>query len=69
MLICMSDLVAWVSQQIDESDLPDDVGLTVLAALEGEDELEEFLGGGAAPDRLAPRDEGERVEAGGTFLT
>jgi recombinational DNA repair ATPase RecF len=65
-----SDLVDWVEGQLEESGLDDEVGLLVLAALEGDEQLDEYLQSGSSRDRaprtgLMPSD----AEPGGTFIS
>ncbi|MFE3759463.1 AAA family ATPase [Nocardia tengchongensis] len=63
-------LAPWIADQIDGSDLPDEVGLLVLAAFEGDGALDDYLGGGT-PVRLAEELPAGRTpsDARGTFLT
>ena len=64
-----TDLVSWVDQQLAESGLDDDTGLLILAALEGDSELDAYLADGTSSVREASGDEPGEEDAGGTFLT
>ncbi|MEV0031064.1 AAA family ATPase [Nocardia sp. NPDC050793] len=63
-------LAPWIAEQIDRSDLPDEVGLLILAAFEGDQALDDYLGGGT-PAQYAeePSVTGTPSDARGTFLT
>ena len=65
-----NDLTAWIEERIDaDSTLDDAVGLLVLAALEGEDELDDYLRRGASARRDdAHRPDEAAVPATGAFL-
>lgn len=63
------DLIGWIADQIEVSSLPDEIGLIVLAALEGDDELAELLDAATVP-KHAEADEVEATgSSGGAFLT
>src|SRR4051812_28361595 len=62
-----TDLTTWVYDRIAESGLDDEVGLLVVAALEGERQLDDFLSEGTSSERRSSRAE-HAAEAGGTFL-
>ena len=62
-------LTEWVDAQLQNSDLPDEVALLVLAALEGDDELDGYLDDGVAVARPEPSAASDEVEANGVVLT
>lgn len=63
-------LAPWIAEQIDRSDLPDEVGLLILAAFEGDQALDDYLGGGTpAQHAEEPSATGTPSDARGTFLT
>lgn len=62
-------LTEWVNAQLQNSDLPDEVALLVLAALEGENELDSYLDDGVAVARPEPSAASDEVEANGVVLT
>ena len=64
-----ANLVDWVDSQLLESDLPDEVALIVLAALEGDSELDDYLADGTASDRHQLPSAADDVEASGVVLT
>ncbi|MEV0342217.1 AAA family ATPase [Nocardia sp. NPDC050713] len=63
-------LAPWLAEQIDASNLPDEVGLLILAAFEGDQALDDYLGG-ATPAQHAAESPSAATssEARGTFLT
>lgn len=64
-----SDLTRWVEDRIDgDPGLDDEVGLLVLAALDGDDELDGYLNTGASSPRMPHSDQPDEPEAVGTFL-
>lgn len=64
-----NDLISWIEQRLDaDSALEDEVGLLVLAALEGEDELDDFLQSGASARRQEPAEAVTDDPARGAFL-
>lgn len=66
-----NDLITWIEQRIDvDSTLDDAVGLLVLAALEGEDELDDYLHSGARVRRAGAQHGSEDAPspATGAFL-
>ncbi|MFC4127224.1 AAA family ATPase [Nocardia rhizosphaerae] len=63
------DLAPWVAEQLDSAALSDDVGLLILSALEGDDALDEFLGGSGRLSRPERALDAAGNEARGTFLT
>lgn len=65
-----SDLTRWVEDRIDaDTQLDDEVGLLVLAAIEGDDELDGYLDAGATTPRPSRGDDpDDQPEASGTFL-
>ncbi|WP_171050320.1 AAA family ATPase [Nocardia cyriacigeorgica] len=63
-------LAPWIAEQIDKSDLSDEVGLLILAAFDGDQALDDFLGGAAPAQRAAePSAAGTPSDARGTFVT
>lgn len=62
-------LTEWVDAQLQSADLPDEVALLVLAALEGDDELDGYLDDGVAVTRPEPSTANDEVEAHGVVLT
>ncbi|QOK24552.1 AAA family ATPase [Janibacter indicus] len=62
-------LTEWVDAQLQNSDLSDEVALLVLAALEGDDELDGYLDDGIAVARPEPSAAFDEVEANGVVLT
>src|SRR5262245_35900372 len=48
--------------------LDDEVGLVVLAALEGDEQLDDYLQHGASPELPTPSEHGSVEACGGTFL-
>ncbi|GAB2679603.1 AAA family ATPase [Thalassiella azotivora] len=62
-------LTEWVDAQLQNSDLPDEVALLVLAALEGDDQLDAYLDDGIAIARPEPSEASDKVEANGVVLT
>ncbi|WP_280439720.1 ATP-binding protein, partial [Nocardia cyriacigeorgica] len=63
-------LAPWIAEQIDRSDLPDEVGLLILAAFDCDQALDDFLGGAARTNSAAePSPAGAPSDARGTFLT
>lgn len=64
-----SNLVEWVDSQLSSSGLPDDVALLVLAALEGDEQLDDYLADGTAVSRSETVAAGEDVVANGVVLT
>lgn len=66
----MTDLVHWVAQQIDnDADLEAEVGILILAALEGDVELDEYLANGKGVDAPAADDQADVHEPKGIFLS
>lgn len=69
----MTELTAWVYDRLERSGVKDDVALVVIAALEGDAELEGALaeGTGTLPVPVRPEGSviGEAVEPPGTFLS
>lgn len=66
-----SELAEWVSMRIDEDGLDDEVGLVVLAAIDGEAEFDDYLAGGELTrSRLAETatTKPEIAEPAGAFL-
>lgn len=66
-----NDLITWIEGRIDaDSTIDDEVGLLVLAALEGEDELDEYLQNGASTHGGHPEHEAHEAPqpATGAFL-
>lgn len=63
------NMTEWVDAQLEGSDLPDEVALLVLAALEGDDELDGFLDDGVAVARPERPTDSDDVEANGVVLT
>lgn len=66
-----NDLIRWIEEHIDaDPHLDDEVGLLVLAALEGEDHLESYLQSGTAsrPDNEQPEPTDRAEPASGAFL-
>ncbi|MFD6268434.1 AAA family ATPase [Nocardia asteroides] len=65
-----TDLLPWIAAQLDRSDSSDEVGLVILAALEGDQALDDYLGG---TSRDLPVTDTNAVAAPdssrGTFLT
>lgn len=65
-----SNLGDWINQELASSDLADEAQLLVLAALEGEEQLDDYLERGVEVDRPEPTDaDAEAVEANGVVLT
>ncbi|PPJ22150.1 recombinase RecF [Nocardia nova] len=63
-------LAPWIAEQIDGSDLPDEVGLLILTAFEGDQALDDYLGGSTpAQYAVEPAAAETASEARGTFLT
>lgn len=62
-------LTEWVDAQLQDSDLPDEVALLVLAALEGDAELDGYLDDGVAVARHETAPSSDDVEANGVVLT
>lgn len=63
------DLISWIEQRIDaDPSLDDAVGLLVLAALEGDSELDDYLESGSSARREGPGAEVPAVPATGAFL-
>lgn len=62
------DLARWVDRQLEASDLEDDVALLILAALEGDEALRDYLDDRKGPERPVREEPGVR-EPGGTFLS
>ena len=53
MPLATNDLISWIEQRIDaDPTLDDEVGLLILAALEGEHELDEYLQAGRSAQRV-----------------
>lgn len=65
-----TDLVAWIAKRIDAEGLDEQVGLLILAALEGTDSLEEYLEAGEARTSVAEAaaDDEAAAEPVGAFL-
>ncbi|MCL2423360.1 MAG: AAA family ATPase, partial [Micrococcales bacterium] len=63
-----SELVDWVDTQLQAQGVDDEVGLLVLAAMEGDAQLDAFLADGA-PERSEVHRSGATSTPGGTFLT
>lgn len=64
-----NDLITWIEQRLDaDSTLEDEVGLLVLAALEGEDELDDYLQSGTSARRREPAEAVADDPARGAFL-
>jgi hypothetical protein len=62
-----NDLITWIEQRIEvDSTLDDAVGLLVLAALEGEDELDDYLQSGASVRRAGEQQGSEEAPAPAT---
>lgn len=60
----------WVEGQIDASDLDDEAGVLVLAALEGDQQLDEYLTTGTSTERALRGEGAARAGAArGTFLS
>lgn len=70
MTIVTNDLITWIEQRIDDdATLDDAVGLLVLAALEGESELDEYLESGTPTRRDGVSEADTTVDpATGAFL-
>lgn len=66
MPICLTE---WVDAQLQKSDLSDEVALLVLAALEGDEELDGYLDDGVPVARPEPSAGSEEAEASGVVLT
>lgn len=64
-----SNLSEWVNAQLVESDLPDEVALLVLAALEGDAELDAYLDEGVEVERPEPTETATTTQANGVVLT
>lgn len=64
-----SNLVEWVNNQLVQSDLPDEVALLILAALEGDTELDAYLADGVEVERPVPAADTPAIEANGVVLT
>lgn len=62
-------LTEWVDAQLQKSDLSDDAALLVLAALEGDEELDGYLDDGVAVARPEPSVGSDEVEPNGVVLT
>lgn len=62
-------LTEWVDAQLQNFELPDEVALLVLAALEGDEELDGYLNDGVAVARPEPAAASDNVEANGVVLT
>ena len=64
------DLVAWVADRIDrDTELDDEVGVLILAALEGEIQFDAYLRSGTAPESAVhPASRHEKVASQGVFL-
>lgn len=62
-------LVDWVEEQLNESGVDDEVGLLILAAMEGDDQLDEYIADGHR--RPGPRGAAAQIPAvaKGTFLS
>lgn len=69
-LLDSTRLAPWIAEQIDGSDLPDEVGLLILEAFEGDQALDDYLGGGT-PAQHAEKPSAAKTpsDARGTFLT
>jgi recombinational DNA repair ATPase RecF len=62
-------LTDWVEKQLDASGLPDEVAVLILAALDGDKELDGYLADGATTPRAAATQDAEEAEANGVVLT
>lgn len=62
-------LTEWVDAQLSDSGLPDEVAVLILAALEGDEELDGYLDDGAHVARPVPSAGTEETEANGVVLT
>ncbi len=62
-------LTEWVDAQLQKSDLSDEVALLVLAALEGDEELDGYLDDGVPVARPEPSAVSDEAEASGVVLT
>ncbi|WP_372733371.1 AAA family ATPase [Nocardioides sp.] len=62
-------LTEWVDAQLQKSDLSDEVALLVLAALEGDEELDGYLDDGVPVARPEPSVVSDEAEASGVVLT
>ncbi|MGW6625401.1 AAA family ATPase [Nocardia sp. NPDC055002] len=63
-----TDLVPWVADQLDRAGLTDEVGLLILAALDGDPALDDYLGG-TTQNPPCSKAVGAQPESRGTFLT
>ena len=66
-----NDLTSWVVDRIIESDVDDEIGYVVLAALEGDEALDQYLSEGTRTREIVPSDAAandKAREVGGTFL-
>ena len=61
-----TNLVGWVDEQLQRETLPDEVALLVLAALDGDEQLDEYLADGTTATRIPPRE--TPTETGGVVL-
>lgn len=62
-----NDLITWIEGRIDaDPSIDDEVGLLVLAALEGEDELDEYLQNGASALQETSEEQADAVPAPAT---
>lgn len=64
-----TNLVEWVDAQLQQSGLTDDVALLVLAALEGDQQLDGYLADGVAVERPDTSGDAADIEASGVVLT
>lgn len=65
-----TNLTDWVDEQLQTAGIDDDVALLVLAALDGDDRLDDYLADGSAPTRSAGTAETvSEVEPNGVVLT
>ena len=62
-------LTDWIDDQLQAADLPDEVALLVLAALEGDTALDHYLDDGVAVVRPESEHDADEVEASGVVLT
>ncbi|WP_067653337.1 AAA family ATPase [Nocardia harenae] len=61
-------LAQWIAAQVDASDLPAEVGLLILAAFDGDEALDDHLGGGTPAQPVVAQVAAEQPDARRTFL-
>ncbi|MFE6923805.1 AAA family ATPase [Nocardia sp. NPDC057663] len=65
-----TDLVPWIADQLDRAELSDEVGLMILTALEGDQPLDDYLGGSSRDlPTSGTSSVGAPDSSRGTFLT